>query len=735
MYRYASRTTNSDDVYYPNEKKEHDSSDVSILSSTIPFHETEHARLRRKQRCIDQKDLKAAIKYGTCVPHYWGQKGGRKPTQNTVSDCLRYTYNDIVYIVNQTTRAEVTCYARPITLDPIPIPSAMQKCFDDAVPKVRSNLDGWTSNTVMVIDTSGSMRTSDMWGTRNRLKSVWFSVALDFLAERLESGNATVTDVISIICMGDYPNIICEEVPTTWHLYNQIAALYSTSDFDKYGLNPRGHGYFLPSLAAAEELLKRNSNAACAAALIFLSDGAPSDQGPMCKENIIEKVESLAKSFGRRLTFTAIGIGDLDDFSMLQRMVDAAKDYGATAEFKLPSMTSSSLGLTFTSVATSLTTTQTEMTDMGTLTQRKVRDVQRESRLKASQVLTQVNSDDFWFYKLESVTRREYREVTNGRGMNDIFYDKVPLQHPDARFVAISKGPFGEGAERFAYRFYEVAADGKTIVGRPLVAKESRMVLDTEDGMTESDARKQFVKTFMKTQQIARRLAVKFNDKLMSHPRVHPDTPQIAFLDCYIYELDDKITGKSSVLVENKLDHNQWHKWNSNNGMVDGVKKGNGTGHNGGNHYKNVGLNELVQNLANLDLNIIEEGSEDDEDEEDSDSSDQGNAYGNKSKVTFTPTQVAQAFSHFSYLHSDRKRLVCDLQGVYDAGTNRLQFSDPVIHYYNPQRTERRCVHGRTDRGREGIQDFLSTHSCQEQGNNLCQMVTRGFRTVRRDHR
>ena len=69
----------------------------------------------------------------------------------------------------------------------------------------------------------------------------------------------------------------------------------------------------------------------------------------------------------------------------------------------------------------------------------------------------------------------------------------------------MSKGPFGEGAERFAYRFYEVAEDGKTIVGRPLVAKESRMVLETEDGMIENEARKQFVRKFIMTQQIARR--------------------------------------------------------------------------------------------------------------------------------------------------------------------------------------------------------------------------------------
>ena len=103
-------------------------------------------------------------------------------------------------------------------------------------------------------------------------------------------------------------------------------------------------------------------------------------------------------------------------------------------------------------------------------------------------------------------------------------------------------------------------------------------------------------------------------------------------------------------------------------------------------------------------------------------------------QMIFTLAQVAQAFSHFSYLHSDHKRLVCDLQGVYDEKKNILPFSDPVIHYYNPLRTDRRGVHGRTDRGRDGIKDFFATHSCKEQG-HLCQLVTCGFRSTRPNHR
>lgn len=534
----------------------------TVLSSTTLYKETEHARLRRKQRCIDKKDLKDAVKYGTCEPHYFGkmwQRGG--PT-----DIVKYTYQDIVYIVDKKKRKEVTCYAKPVKLGKVPITSEMKALHEDAVQKVQQDLDSWTSHTVIVIDTSGSMRASDMWGTRNRLQSVWFSVAIDYIAERLENGSASITDVVSIVEMGEYPTVVCEEAPTSWILYNEIVTFYKRSS------PPQGNGYFLPSLTIAEELLNRNSNAACAAALIFLSDGAPSDHGPMVRESIVEKVESLAKSFGRRLTFTTIGIGDLDDFSMLQRMVDAANDYGATSEFKLPSMTSSSLGTLFTSVATSLTTTQTEMTDLGTLKQRKVRNVERESKTKASECLTYINDDDFWVYGINDVNRKIYKERVDATGMKEVYYENVPLQHPDARYVAISKGPFGEGAERFAFRFYEVATDRETIVGRPLVAKESRMVLETEGGVTENDARKKFVEKFIMTQQIARRLAVKFNDKLMASNRVHEDTPQVSFLDCSIYELDDETTGKASVLVEEKLDHNKWHKWNSNNGMVEGIK-------------------------------------------------------------------------------------------------------------------------------------------------------------------
>jgi hypothetical protein len=420
------------------------------------------------------------------------------------------------------------------------------------------------------------MRTSDMWGTRTRLGAVWVSVALDFIAHRLESGEGRQTDVVSVITLGPEVRTLICEAPCTWVLYNMIAAIYT----DKTIL-PYGHGPFLPSLEKAESLLTRNSNASCALALIFLSDGAPSDayigkgySVDECKHRIATKVENLAKQFGRRLAFTAIGIGDRKDFETLEQMVNAALDYGVTAELRLPSMASASLGEAFTSVATTLTTTKREMTDAVTLTQRKVRNVSRESRKKAMQKISVVSKDDFWIYGQDNVKRAVYKEGFEGREKKNEWHP-TSLEHPNAKFVAFCKEPFGEGAERFAYRFFELATDAKTIVGLPLVAKESRLVLELESqkDTCNEKARNKFARMFCSTQQLARRLATEFNNKLNEIQRVHPNTPRVSFQDCSVYQLKDNKLGILCVLVESKLDDSQWHKWNSNNGFVEGMKQ------------------------------------------------------------------------------------------------------------------------------------------------------------------
>lgn len=179
----------------------------------MTFLETEHGRLRRSQRGIDKKDLKRALKYGTREngrPRLNGDKTGK------------YTYKDIVYVVNETTGEEITCYALEVPLEPVEIGSTLAILHEKAAERAKHDLDSWTSNTVMVVDVSGSMKKADVWGARNRLQAVWLSIALDFVAHRVESGGAQSTDILSIVTLEDNPRVLLYEQPCTWVVYNQL---------------------------------------------------------------------------------------------------------------------------------------------------------------------------------------------------------------------------------------------------------------------------------------------------------------------------------------------------------------------------------------------------------------------------------------------------------------------------------------------------------------------------------
>ena len=93
--------------------------------------------------------------------------------------------------------------------------------------------------------------------------------------------------------------------------------------------------------------------------------------------------------------------------------------------------------------------------------------------------------------------------------------------------------------------------------------------------------------------------------------------------------------------------------------------------------------------------------------------------------IRVTPGEVAQAFSHFSYVFTNKTRLVCDLQGIYDEGLSLFKLTDPVIHYHNCFKEHNTKIYGRSDMGRRGIKAFLNSHKC----NNLCRLVLQGYST------
>ena len=85
---------------------------------------------------------------------------------------------------------------------------------------------------------------------------------------------------------------------------------------------------------------------------------------------------------------------------------------------------------------------------------------------------------------------------------------------------------------------------------------------------------------------------------------------------------------------------------------------------------------------------------------------------------TFSVEDKPQAYSHFPYLASKCRFLICDLQGVLNTRIEppAFELTDPAIHYSNM--TSRKDF-GRTDQGEHGIEDFLATHTCS----NFCSMI------------
>ena len=78
--------------------------------------------------------------------------------------------------------------------------------------------------------------------------------------------------------------------------------------------------------------------------------------------------------------------------------------------------------------------------------------------------------------------------------------------------------------------------------------------------------------------------------------------------------------------------------------------------------------------------------------------------------------QVAQAFSHWTWVASEKSLLICDLQGVFQTseGEKKWKFTDPAIHSASQR-------FGQTDLGPQGINAFFYYHIC----NGFCRHLPR----------
>lgn len=733
-------------------------------TSMIPVSFTNHGRQRQLERQIPLRDVQAAIKYGTATPH-------------VNPNLMIYTHNGLKHIIERSTSRLITAMVSTIQLDFKTVTSRDMKQHKQAMERIhrkgskepgeikpeevlssnmksnQNNSDAvyppirscWKSHSVLIVDRSGSMRNSDVAGCRTRLGAVWLSIAQDFINHRIESGIAGDQDVVTIILMGNHAKVLIDKWPTDAVLYNRIVQFFFDSEKAdvKYArgekcnpnwIRPYGHGCYGPALALAEKVIHDFDDSSSILQLLVLSDGKPSDSCILkvknANDSIKEAVGNMASKYGRRFNFAAIGMGNMKDYDCLKDMTECAKEYGAhLSSFQVPAMSCAKIGAAMSSVATTLSLCQTKLNGNTNGGYKRVRSCFRESTKSIPALTEWVDNTEFHIYSIEKVERYEYRVLPDGSKA----FQSVPLLHKEAQGVAIKRKAFGEGSERLAFQFFEISEDGSSVVGEPLVAKKSRFIDDDEilnDGNEEEGLWKdkdRFAKRFCKIQTKARECAEAFNRKLDSFPSLDPDTVRVSFIDCYVYYLNDRNHGESAVVVEPKLE-GRFEKWNNNNGwMKESTPKKSRKSDTNSNHKmasiaegnENVDHSDTDENSGKENEVIVLDDSDDDDGVID--------LTGLDDYITVTKNEVAQAFSHFSYVYSGKKMLVCDLQGVYDTQKKLFRWTDPVVHYHNPSDDPKNCHkrgrHGRTDMGQKGIQNFFKSHQC----NPLCDLVCKGF--------
>ncbi|GFR40057.1 hypothetical protein Agub_g595 [Astrephomene gubernaculifera] len=671
-----------------------------LPTSSISLISHAHGRQRREERGIERRELQEAIKYGRKERANPGRDG--KPR-------WRYTHKGVVYITDETSRHEITSWRLDDALEAPPAPLGPG-----------GGGGAGTSHVVVIVDSSGSMRKEDVPGYTSRTAAVYDCLARDLVEPQLKAGGADIE--VSLIEMSDEAHVVLERAALDSHLL-QLLKARATS-------RARSHGNYLPALDAALDLLAGDAARQSQLFLVFLSDGAPSDHTEMacthgyyvwqpdynaqgtyggrgqgrgkqplqrcpisnaCRnevrravaEECVSRVRRLGDLLGRERVFVGtVAFGPPDeDYSVLQKMAAALP----RSSFQKLGLSVNCLRTAFTSLTSSLTTLRTEAGGGGGhLTLRT--DIAKRGERQTYEERTTIADGDGWdlYCGSKCLAKRKYNP--NTRSMEDApFMESELVRGWERSYPRLQRGiahrmyKFGEGAERVVFQCTEVVSfDGgvtAVCVGPRLVAKSTRFKQHLEDAS--------FHRTFCKTQGEAEELAQLFNRRLAGGPAW-----QVHFLPCAVYTILDwrysiSKRGVLDILVEEELE-GKFTKWNNNAG---GVAKG-------------------MQGVDNSLLGVIAEGDEE-EDEE-----------GGEEEVSSGASQgavehVPQCFSHFTYYVTGGRKLVCDLQGVWNP-VDGFTMTDPVIHHSSGSKHN-----GATDKGPEGFRSFFKTHEC----NALCRRL------------
>lgn len=327
--------------------------------------------------------------------------------------------------------------------------------------------------------------------------------------------------------------------------------------------------------------------------------------------------------------------------------------------------------------------------------------------------------------------------------------------------VAMKRRIFGEGAERMVNKFRFLDRRNRFLETK-LVAKESRFI-EEKEGALDIAGRMKYHEVFCKTQMQAAELAHKFNEFLEMLPTTNARTPRIKFIDCAVYCLTEPDGQVIGVLVEKMLNPSKYMKWNSNGGYVDKVVLGasSGVGKEGKDGFPGGAgaMQAIAESVEECDPESDKENGGDLAEEVTANGAVLG-CTGSGAHVHPSLTRpiidadIPQAFTHFTFRYTGRKKMVAPLlyvtlnsnlrldhannisQGLrFARGLGHLNFTAcvrvdrpchslsvnfflivPNVDKFGKTRSKRgrKNVFGRTDRGTEGAQGnlfpFLNYH-------------------------
>ena len=419
-------------------------------TSEVPFFSSLHGRKRRLLRKIDRRDLQAAVKRGKKEPGL--------PHPVTGAKRWKYTHGNIVYITDETSTKEVTCYVEAIAIPRAGVTLEHVAQHNAVKERLEKDPSLCTSHTVIVVDQSGSMRRSDITDFENRSKAVWGMLALEFVAAQKVSGEATDRDVVSVVLMAETPEVIIHREPMGLILYNKFVGLHDR-------VRPRSHGNFIPALDAAQELLVGHVTSGCALALLFLSDGKPSDpcswrvserkynSQEKTTHELTESVRTLAGMFKQQLSVVTVGFAHSEqDFSVLEAMAEAALENGAQGSFYRSKLSPEGLGSALAHSVSSLTATKLRLTTLSAESgvPRVLRQVRKEAAgTPWSYASTTTITEDGWVIYKEGVRRLEFSLEALKWHRNP--WVPVGFFSHAANGIGIRTNALGEGAERLVF--------------------------------------------------------------------------------------------------------------------------------------------------------------------------------------------------------------------------------------------------------------------------------------------